>query len=165
MVESRSSSGFLKKQLRIEADAGDFKAAVKPQERLPLLDSQVKQLEPSSAWQSSLWCLNAFYKSHQEISVCFDRVQLAIGRRGHVTKYMRGSTVHNQNKTTLGKARQIQRGLNHGALLESQALGAYHFLAIKPQKPTPAWQSSLRSPSCQSCLRRLLLLDRLALGD
>ena len=28
----------------------------------------------------------------------FDRVQLAIGGRGHVTPHMRGSTVHNQNK-------------------------------------------------------------------
>ena len=45
--------------------------------------------------------------------VYFDCVQLAIGGRGHVTPHMRGSTVHNQNKTNLGLTKQIS-GLNHG---------------------------------------------------
>ena len=40
-------------------------------------------------------------------TVYFDCVQLIIGGLGHVTQHMRESTLHNQNKTTLGKARQI----------------------------------------------------------
>ena len=42
--------------------------------------------------------LTAFLKSHLEIFVYFDCVQLAIGGRGHVTQHMRECTVHNQNK-------------------------------------------------------------------
>ena len=64
----------------------------------------------------------------QEIFVYFDCVQLAIGGRGHVTQHMRGSTtVHNQNKTTLGKARQIQNCLNRGVQVIIGIYGSVHF--------------------------------------
>ena len=55
-------------------------------------------------------------KSHREIFVYFDCVQLAIGGRGHVTQHMRGSSVHhNKTKTNLEKSETGY--LNQGVLV------------------------------------------------